>query len=48
MHKETAHSGDFGAIYTNMNKYIHDITLSHYIDIMAIFLGQLNSKALFI
>jgi hypothetical protein len=47
MHKEAAHTGDFGAIYTDMNKYIHDM-LSHYVDFMAIFLGQLNSKALFI
>jgi hypothetical protein len=48
MHKEVAHIGDFGAIYTDMNKYIHDIMLSHYVEFMEIFLGRLNSKASFI
>ena len=47
MHKETAHTGDFGTIYTNMNKYIHDMLICN-VDFMAIFLGQWNSKALFI
>jgi len=47
MHKEAAHTRDFGAICIDMNKYIRDM-LSHYVDFIAIFLGQLNSKALFI
>jgi hypothetical protein len=47
MHKETAHTGDFGAIYTNMNKYIQCIMLSHNIDFRAVFWEQMNNKALF-
>jgi len=46
MHKKTAHTCDIGTIYTNLNKYIHDM-LSHNIDFMAMLLGQLNSKGLF-
>jgi len=47
IYKETAHTGDFGTVCTNMSKYIHDM-LSHNVDLKAMFLQQLNSKALFI